>query len=72
MKTTKYPDEYIQAREELLRWKAELNQAIRDGVSEDEREGIWDEIEQCWYHILDLQTEHGFDLDVSIDNLIEI
>jgi hypothetical protein len=71
MKTTKYPDEYIQAREELLRWKAELNQAIRDGVSEDEREGIWDEIEQCWYHILDLQTEHGFDLDVSIDNLIE-
>jgi len=71
MKTTKYPDEYIQAREELLRWKAELNQAIRDGVSEDEREGIWDEIEQCWYHILDLQSEHGFDLDVSIDNLIE-
>lgn len=71
MKNTKYPNEYIQAREELLRWKAELNQAIRDGVSEDEREGIWDEIEQCWYHILDLQTEHGFDLDVSIDNLIE-
>lgn len=71
MTNTKYPDEYIQAREELLRWKAELNQAIRDGVSEDEREGIWDEIEQCWYHILDLQSEHGFDLDVSIDNLIE-
>jgi phosphoribosyl-ATP pyrophosphohydrolase len=48
-----------------------MKQAIADGVSEDDREGIWDEIEQCWYHILDLQSEHGFELDVSINNIVE-
>jgi phosphoribosyl-ATP pyrophosphohydrolase len=72
MTTTKiYPEEYILARNQLISLKAEMKQAIADGVSEDDREGIWDEIEQCWYHILDLQSEHGFELDVSINNIIE-
>jgi phosphoribosyl-ATP pyrophosphohydrolase len=69
--TKTYPEEYIKARQQLIDLKAEMKQAIADGVSEDDREGIWDEIEQCWYHILDLQSEHGFELDVSINNIIE-
>jgi phosphoribosyl-ATP pyrophosphohydrolase len=69
--TKTYPEEYIKARQQLIDLKAEMKQAIADGVSEDDREGIWDEIEQCWYHILDLQSEHGFELDVSINNIVE-
>ena len=64
-----YPQEYIEAKQQLIKWKQELNQAIADGVSEDHREGIWDELEQCWYHILDLQSEHGFELDISMDDI---
>ena len=72
MTTTKtYPEEYIKARQQLIDLKAEMKQAIANGVSEDDREGIWDEIEQCWYHILDLQSEHDFELDVSINNIVE-
>jgi len=71
MTTKIYPEEYIKARQELIDLKAEMKQAIADGMDEDQREGIWDEIEQCWYHILDLQSDHGFELDVSIDNIIE-
>tara|TARA_Y100001938_G_C8066080_1_gene420255 strand:- start:1542 stop:1748 length:207 start_codon:yes stop_codon:yes gene_type:complete len=66
-----YPEEYIKARQELIDLKAEMKKAIADGVSADDREGIWDEIEQCWYHILDLQTDHDLELDVSIDNITE-
>tara|TARA_S200002703_G_scaffold22701_1_gene19403 strand:- start:1655 stop:1879 length:225 start_codon:yes stop_codon:yes gene_type:complete len=66
-----YPEEYILARNQLISLKAEMKQAIANGMSEDEREGIWEEIEQCWYHILDVQSDHGFELDVSIDNITE-
>ena len=58
-----YPKEYITLKNKFFKLKKELVQAKANNVEEEVLSGYWDEVEQCWYQILDCEQDYGFKID---------